>query len=188
MRGDEGGRLRLRRLRCRCILVNGGPPLGIGRILRQAPIVVRGVIVPPDRASLSEFMLGAIDRGVGRRFGSVVARSPGQAYGSAGIHQGIDPSLPHLGWQMRVRSAPQAASHHDVSSVRRAGNWFAALRHGSRGTWRRKRGFLSVDLDAPEVVTRPVRSHRDHTTLERQPWPGLFLAKSPVAELNRHEA
>jgi len=87
-------------------LVEGGPPLAIRRILRQVPIVVRGAIIPPDGASLSEFMLGTIDRGMGRSFGSIIARSPGRAHGAAGIHQSIDPSLPHLGRQMRVRSAP----------------------------------------------------------------------------------
>lgn len=70
------------------------------------PIVVRGAIVPPDRASFSERMLGAIDGGMGRSFGIIIARSPGRAHGTAGSHQGIDPLLPHLGRQMRVRSPP----------------------------------------------------------------------------------
>ena len=92
-------------------------PSGVGCRPRQVAIEVRRAITPPDRAALTERVLGLVDDGATSRLRICVPDTAGVAHGAPRRHQLIDQRLASLGVQAGIRRPPEPATDDQIATV-----------------------------------------------------------------------
>ena len=93
-------------------------PRGIGRVLYQVAIEVRGAVRPPHEAAFAECKLDGVDRSARLRQSLVVFVMECDADFTPCGHQGVDEFGSGFFAQCRVRSAPQTMANDQVAAIR----------------------------------------------------------------------
>lgn len=95
-------------------------PVCVCRISRHLPVHVRRTVIPPDRSTLTQSVLGQIDGAMRSILGCTVARGACSFHCPTGIHKLIGQALPLCFGQVRVGGTPQPTTPHNIAAVRRS--------------------------------------------------------------------